>query len=87
MRNLSRAIYLKNPRYRTSPQATGIPHLRFYAGAPIILEDGVRVGSLCVFDVELPAHRNRFPSHGSDSLSVFTSSSEVVDLDAFAVAR
>lgn len=41
-----------DPMFRDSPQVTGAPHLRFYAGAPITLADGMRVGSLCIIDVE-----------------------------------
>ncbi len=42
----------QDPRFCESPQVTGEPHLRFYAGAPIALGDGMRVGSLCIIDVE-----------------------------------
>lgn len=42
----------KDPRFCNSPQVAGAPKLRFYAGAPIILEDGTRVGSLCVVDTK-----------------------------------
>lgn len=42
----------KDPRFCNSPQVAGAPKLRFYAGAPIILEDGTRVGSLCIVDTE-----------------------------------
>ncbi len=46
----------KDHRFSAMPQVMGPPHLRFYAGAPITLEDGPdagqRVGSLCVFDVK-----------------------------------
>lgn len=42
----------QDPRFRDSPQVAGAPHLRFYAGAPITLKDGMRVGSLCIIDLE-----------------------------------
>ena len=42
----------QDPRFRDSPQVVGAPHLRFYAGAPIILKDGMRVGSVCIIDFE-----------------------------------
>ncbi len=42
----------KDPRFCNSPQVVGKPGLRFYAGAPIILEDGTRVGSLCLVDTK-----------------------------------
>jgi len=35
---------------RGHPLVTGSAGIRFYAGAPICLEDGSRVGALCVLD-------------------------------------
>jgi GAF domain-containing protein len=41
---------LEDVRFADSP-ATGAPHhIRFYAGAPLVLSDGSRVGTLCVAD-------------------------------------
>ena len=34
-------------RYRESPFVTGPPHLRFYAGAPLVASNGYRLGSMC----------------------------------------
>jgi CheY-like chemotaxis protein len=39
-----------DPRFADNPLVTGPPHLRFYAGAPLIV-DGAAVGTLCVIDV------------------------------------
>lgn len=39
-------------RVRKSPLVTGRHGVRFYAGAPLVLKPGVRVGSLCVMDTK-----------------------------------
>ncbi len=39
-----------DPRFAASPQVVGKPHFRFYAGAPLSLASGFRVGSLCLMD-------------------------------------
>ncbi len=43
---------LQDERFRHSPLVTGGPRLRFYAGAPLIHQPGIRLGSLCVLDVQ-----------------------------------
>ena len=40
----------KDPRFADNPAVRGEPHFRFYAGAPVLDEDGFVVGSLCVID-------------------------------------
>lgn len=40
----------KDPRWRDMPTVATEPHLRFYAGSPLVSADGRRVGSLCVVD-------------------------------------
>ncbi|BDA84272.1 hypothetical protein Sa4125_18140 [Aureimonas sp. SA4125] len=37
-------------RFASNPLVTGEPFIRFYAGAPLILSPGVRLGSICIID-------------------------------------
>lgn len=40
----------RDPRFAKLPIVTGPPHVAFYAGAPLILRPGLRLGSLCLVD-------------------------------------
>ena len=41
---------LVDDRFAENPHVTGQSRVRFYAGAPLILDDGTCIGTLCLLD-------------------------------------
>jgi diguanylate cyclase (GGDEF)-like protein/PAS domain S-box-containing protein len=40
----------RDERFAKNPLVTGEPHIRFYAGAPLVLASGIHIGAVCIID-------------------------------------
>lgn len=43
---------LEDRRFDNNPLVQDPPHVRFYAGAPLTIKGGIRLGSICLFDAK-----------------------------------
>ena len=56
----------QDERFVGNPMVTDGPRLRFYAGAPVVLGSGQRVGTVCVTDVQPRAYDQAIADHLAD---------------------
>ncbi|KAK9868321.1 hypothetical protein WJX84_010923 [Apatococcus fuscideae] len=70
---------LLDGRFRDNPVVVGEPHIRFYAGAPLIASNGHALGTLCGMDFE-PRHLD------GHLLQILTLTTPTSTLDPFALA-
>lgn len=65
----------KDDRFKDNPFVTGPPHIRFYAGAPLVCEDGNTIGTLCIIN-----SKQRKPLTDSEKDVLLQLADEVVKL-------
>ncbi len=57
-----------DPRFAENPLVTGDPYVRYYAGQPLVSDEGAPLGTLCVVDVE--PHGNALSDFQREGLAV-----------------
>ncbi len=58
----------QDDRFKNSPLVTDSPNIRFYAGAPLIDDEGLNIGTLCAVDTE-PKRLTKLGRHTLDAIS------------------
>ncbi|GIL48868.1 hypothetical protein Vafri_5296 [Volvox africanus] len=62
---------LEDIRFRNNPLVLGAPHIRFYAGCPLVATNKLRLGSLCIID-------NKPRSFDAESCNMLANMAEMV---------
>ncbi len=57
-----------DPRFADNPLVTGEPHVRYYAGHPLVSDEGAPLGTLCVIDLE--PHAQQLTAFQREGLAV-----------------
>ncbi|MBV7265316.1 PAS domain-containing protein [Erythrobacter sp. WH131] len=61
----------EHPTFSDNPLVTGAPHVRFYAGIPLISSEGAPLGTLCVIDTDArPEGLDAFQIEGLEVLAM-----------------
>lgn len=56
-------------RFAANPLVTGAPHIRFYAGAPLVSREGVPLGAVCIIDHKPRVGLTPFQTRGLEILA------------------
>ncbi|WP_018148768.1 GAF domain-containing protein [Henriciella marina] len=69
------------PPFSSNPFVLGPPHIRFYAGAPVIIDRRHAIGSLCILDTE-PRHLDPAETQMLDHFAVLLATMVESDIGA-----
>ncbi|MGX5835974.1 sensor domain-containing diguanylate cyclase [Aeromonas piscicola] len=70
----------QDPRFADNPLVTGEPHIRFYAGHPLGVGNGLKLGTLCIIDRKPRIFGQREKSLLSDLASMVESELQAIQM-------